>query len=1035
MAQDFEILELSPLRGIDRNKAGGDDPDDVQLAYEAYNLAPDRRGALTMFGRLKPLHYPDAPLRISGELVGFDERGFASLAETESGERQYHLFDGDTILTSRTPGYAIPPAPDGAHIHGFGAYRSRRRFMGYDDNALARQVEPFSIPVEMDGDSGGSGAAAEIDPVTDPFIAVAVDETNSRWMAITVAGEVYTVSPLGGTWEPVGDINSGGGSIQCRTLEFGEGVWVAGGIGGTRFSDDDGVTWSAPTTATVANSDANRVVWSGVRFVLLLEIVPTGPALYISDDGDTWNLAHALPNFQGAGAALAFSEDGTGFAIARVGGSGSSKPTVVSHNGGLTWSSGGTVGHGNGQVPTGLVGGRAQEWWLLTQNGDARFRPQATTGSGFAGTIVYSAANNGNDHAKSGWFDSHRQRWYLVTQGGRVYESENGTTLRLLTDLQLDGIPLVNDYAPQVIKTSEEGVVVVGQVSGDSAIRVTNATFGLDAGTYDVYWVAGVSTESGILVVDLGHQRFVFNDEFGASISVVVPDVDSIIAGMPWVDVGEPEQVEQAEEMVRERLFVDFYVSRSAETGGTDDEVEEESPLEDHFPVLVFTIQPGENDSGDPLVPQPVTRSVPINPVGRVLGNGEPVMTMGLGDNEMSNGATPVREAIIHQGRVWGLASRDSQAYDLIRADFGETEAAEVRGGATLIFSDIGYINLMRQQSYVRLIPTESDQFVGLVSTPSGILAFFTNEAQLIAGDPIDGSLAIELYPARVGADPGTRVTKIGGVVYCIWKGDIYQVWGGQAQPLSRPAYLGEDPFVNIIADTTYKTLVAETESGKVFRYFVEFDMWFENTLQPSLISSAVEPELKAILPNVDHQGARYLIERPEHATDGEVWLVVREEVLPPLTELDVADDTPFVVWRRIDYGNKNRVDTTYGMLVPVQGAFDDGDGPVYPLLDWRILSQDTPIVTDDPFYVWPTEANQRLVARRNEDTFFFYLPRGRKSRTADLALILRGMQMHDILEPQVQVEWIPGHTSRRTPTESVIPTEGEEGGGGPIAT
>lgn len=1035
MARDFEILELSPLRGIDRNKAGGDDPDQVQLAHEAYNLAPDRRGALTMFGRLKPLHYPEGPLRVPGELIGFDERGFSSFAETitvggEEGpgalQRIYHLFDGDTILTSRTPGYVPPdntdptgsrPGADGAHIHGFGAYRSRRRFFGYDDNAAARQVEPFDLAPIIAERDGGEASMGVPEPASPPLIALAVDTGNSRWMTIEPTGRTFTTSPLGDAWAEQGNANGTPGVI-FRTLAFGDGVWVAAGNGGARFSDDNGATWQVPVTAGVASGNVWKVMWSGVMFVASVgnQTNAAGDGLWVSPDGETWTFAENLgPDWMTAG--FAFSAIGYGLAISTSASGGSRRAIFRSENGGGTWVETSPGVHLARPPITNIVGGRLESFWLMDSNGAVYFMPDARN-SPTSTTQVWAGGSN---HAKSGWYDSQRDRWYLVMRNGDFYESEDGLALRRVDTMGLDPIVMVGEYAPQLVMSSEEGIVVAGNDGGAGALRVIDATFGLDAGTYDVYYVTSVSTESGLLVVDLGHRRIQFSDAFGSSITVTMPSLASILAGMAWVDTDtpDPEQVAQATEMLTNRTFVDIYVGHTTETPGDVDESEAD-PLQDSFPVFMGSLQPHAT--------APESLSVRSAPVGRVLGGGEPVMTMGLGDVSMSNGATPVREAIIHQGRVWGLASRDSQAYHLARSDFGEAEAAKVRGGATLIFSDIGYVNLMRQQSYVRLIPTESDQFVGLVSTPSGILAFFTNEAQLISGDPIDNSLSVELYPARVGADPGTRVTKIGGVAYSVWKGDIYMIWGGQAQPLSRPAYLGEDPFVNVIADTTYRSLVAQTESGKVFRYFVEHDMWFENTLQPVLVSSAVEPELKVILPNVDYQGARYLIERPLHATDGEVWLVVREEVVPPMHELDVAPDTPYVVWRRIDYGNKNRVDATYGALVPVQGEFADDAGPVYPLLDWRILSQDEPIVTEYPFFMWPTSPNQRVTARRNEDTFFFYLPRGRKSRTADLALILRGMQMFDILEPQVQVEWVPGHTSRRAPEESDTPAEGEGG-------
>lgn len=990
----FEILELVPYLGIDRNKASGDSPDQMYRAETAYNLAPDRRGAYVPFGRGFQHMIEDVPVTIGGTLIGFDERGFSSFefldedGEGEGGNWRYRLFDGDTVLTSRTNGYT-QEAP-ATHIHGFGAYVSRTRFMGYDDNQLARQVEPFGLTPNFVVDSGSAGEAAP-DPASDPLVAVANNPDAQRWMAITVDGATYTTTPLGGAWGATptkpGDV---GAPVQYRTLVYGGGVWVAGGIGGVRYSNDNGATWHEPTTAAVGNGDTWKVLWSGTRFNATIDETGVVSSMWQSVDGDTWTNANTPgsvfsqthdPWFAGnqeVTASFAFSEAGHGLAIA-VNGPTASWPARrcawISGNGGQTWVQ---ITHQLAGPPvTGMVGGRGYEFWALKSDGSVWFIANGLAPSNQ--TQVYAG---GAVHAKSGWYDTERGRWYLMLEDGTFWDSENGTALRAVPEMDLGAMPLVGDYSPQTVISSPEAVVAVGQVGGVGAIRIVNATFGLGAGTYTVYHVSWVSTESGRLVVDLGHQVFTFEEEFGAGISATAPPIPDIIAANPWMAA----DTAQAQDMLEDRTFIDVYVS-------FEPPVEEDSSdiprVEDSFPVFSFQLRPSYG------VPRP--RGVRRNTVGRLLGDGDQVMTMAfLGDPS---------EAVVHGARVWGVAAKEEGLYTLANSSIGEAEAAGIRGGVALIYSDIGYVNLMRQGSYLPVVPSQSDQFVGMVGTPSGILMFFTNEVILVSGDPLlPNGLMVEPYPESIGADPGTRVTKLGGVAFCIWKGDIYALTEGGARSLGRPAWLYEDPFVEVIVEPTHKCLLGRTAGGRYLRYFLEHDMWFDNTMRDGhpILNGEGEgsDELVVMLPNIDIEATRYVSE------EGDVYLVLRGDHARATGTLP---DMPYITWRRIDYSNKNRVDATYGVIMPVVGSFASP-----PVARFEILETDDPV--DNP------GTTSFVLGERTQDTYYFMFPRGRKSRTWDLRINLTGMAWYATLEPQLQVEWVPGHTSGRRQAP-VIPT------------
>lgn len=977
VGKGFQILELNVLRGIDRNKASGDDPDGAFLPTEAYNLAPERRGALVPFGRVAELEVDASPVDLPGTLLGYDERGLASL---DAGTGLYRLFNGYRSRVS-DGSYGAATVADTPHVHGFGAYRHIGQFFGYDAPGEDTEVEPFTSLRPTFTSEGGS-EATDINYGATPFIAVCPNPDDaSEWMAITASGAVWHTSSIESEFTNVGSVGIGNLlSLACSGT-----VWVAAGQSGSRFSTDGGVTWNVPTTASMASDRIYKVLWTGSFFNATLRIGVDNSDMMRSLDGDTWATAGDLIAFEGNGGpfqeeirgGFAFSESGAGFGFTTTnkGAISAMRKTFRSDNAGSTWyhyDLNFNADKVRGAPIVQAAGGPGNSFWVAHSDGRITYLPDALSPS--VGTVVYSPTG-GSNFAKSVHYDRTRRKWYAIMGDGSFWESDNGTSLVRVDALDLGSPPLVSDDAPNLVASSEEAVVVVGDDGGNGAIRIASATFGLGAGTYTVYWVSSVSTEGGLVVVDIGSQSFGFEQAFGSSVTVRLDSIADIISNsMPWVDVGNPVELAHAEDLLENRTFVDIYVSYSAVTPGDVEEAEEDSPLAEVVPIFAFSLTPSTSAA---------SRVVPANPVGRILGSGDAVMAAAFAGDA---------EAVVHNGRVWAVLSQEESLYR-VADDRGSAEAANLRAGVAIGYSDVGYINLMRQLSYVQLIPAQSDEFVGMVSTPSGLLAFFENETYLIAGDPALGNLQVELYPDIVGADPGTRITKMGGVVFCIWKGDVYALAGGQAQAVSRPAYLFEDRFVDVVAEPCQKCLVARTATGRTFRYFIEFQQWFENTI------TAYDYALPS--PSDCEANTRYV------DSSDRVQSVRR----------DGTPATPYITYKGIDYGDKNRVDAAYGMLVPVSGDFDFPDGR--PELRYKILETDDEV--DDPL------SASSVLGYREEDTWRFYLPRGLKGRLHDFRLILDGMEMGDTLEPQLQLEWVPSHRALRR--ASVPGDEGEPEG------
>jgi hypothetical protein len=973
VGKGFQILELNVLRGIDRNKATGDDPDGSFLPTEAYNLAPERRGALVPFGRVTDLMVNAAPVDLAGTPLGYDERGLVSL---DAGLGRYRLFNGYASAES-VMAYNPATAADTPHAHGFGAYRHIAQFFGYDAPAEATTVEPFTRLRPVFTSEAGS-EATETNYGATPFIAVAYNpDEPTEWMAVKANGVAFFTNNIEGGFTAVTNIGISG----IRTLACGAGVWVAAGANGTRYSTNNGATWSVPATANIATGNIFKVTWSGTLFTASRWIATDTSALWSSGDGSAWVVSSNLATIGQGGSvpieevigAFAFSEAGLGVAVTATnkGASANMRKVFLSENGGQTWtwnamspySFGFNTGKVRSEPALQLAGGPQNSFWLVNNVGQILYLPDMLA-SPSVSTIAYTPTTPAR-FARAVEFDRTRRKWYAVMADGSFWESDSGTSIIEVPEMKLDAPPTVagadgRNLSPDLVRASEDSVVVVGSDGGDGAIRFVGATFGLSAGTYTVYWVSTVSTEGGQLVVDIGSRVFAFDTAFGSVITVSLDSIADIIANeMPWIDPLVPAQLAHAEDLLMNRTFVDIYVSYSEVTPGDVEEAGEDSALAEVVPIFAFALTPD-----DP----PPSRVIPKEPVGRILGSGDGVMAAAFQ-------AGP--EAVVHNGRVWAVLSQDESLYRTADART-VPEAASLRAGVRIGYSDVGYINLMRQLSYVQLIPAQSDEFVGMVSTPSGLLAFFENEVYLIAGDPALGNLQIELYPDIVGADPGTRITKMGGVVFCIWKGDVYVLAGGQAQAISRPAYLFEDQFVDVVAEPCQKCLVAKTATGKTFRYFIEFQQWFENTITTY--------DFALPSPSDCENNSRYV-------TTADRIEVVRR---------DGAPATPYITYKGIDYGDKNRVDAAYGMLVPVSGDFAGGR----PILRFKILEGDDEV--DDAL------STSSVLAYREGDTWRFYLPRGLKARLHDFRLILDGMEMGDTLEPQLQIEWVPGHRALR---------------------
>jgi hypothetical protein len=193
---------------------------------------------------------------------------------------------------------------------------------------------------------------------------------------------------------------------------------------------------------------------------------------------------------------------------------------------------------------------------------------------------------------------------------------------------------------------------------------------------------------------------------------------------------------------------------------------------------------------------------------------------------------------------TWTSASaNDIVVLTYIVEGAGDIEFSQPR--MTLIFSDAGYANRGTDLNYFVLSASNSAEITALASTPAGLLIFMNNETWLLSGnvDPFFTAISqspqarIQRFSGTIGCDRGVIPGRLGGVVFPIYKGELYSVtlgmgdvdFGSGLQPIGRPINLREDPIVQVVGEPQTNHVVVRTRGGLVYRYDTQTGQWVDD--------------------------------------------------------------------------------------------------------------------------------------------------------------------------------------------------------------
>lgn len=1031
MAQS--VLEVQQLTGQARNPVSGQVQDQATRPARVFNLVPNRLGGYSPYGRRSRLtdeskNIGGNPVTLGDDLIGFDELGISSWLFSEQvwdgsdWEKmdKLRLFRGRAIYDQQLYPHDkkwLDTGPVGplVHLEGAGAYADRNAYLVFDRER--RPMEPIVSQVEATGNPGSP-------PETNTTPATFVDVSFGAGTMMAVSNRSIWRRQSDGNWEQVyEETDSDRGNF--RRIAYGGGAWLAPqartvSTGGHPFtvmrSADDGDNWTqidpysggSPLPAAFRLNPFSLAYAAGVwviggRALWANEADGNSGVVKSQDGGVTWIGGEALDQTRGRLQDIAVSPSSGFFATADY------VPTMradpwVSFNG-LAWgpywrppgSPGGTApGDSHRIYPFAQriiwLDGGEYEFIVIHQNGRVSKGSLIYPGVAWPGSKVmaqFTSLIEGGGVQVVHDADIDRVTNTIIAVGQftptgeptepRVWAStDNGASWERLREVE-DALT-----APATVVAIDANGMA-WYYGGTTEVNA-GARVGLMSGDYNIYAVSYFNTQAGRFVYDLSRTTITSQD--GGFITFTASGKAQILADNPWM----------TSEMVDDLRF-DVYIQRVAEPIGVDaDFITPENTIR-----YAFT-EPFPDGSGE----ENIDRQLAALPLGRQLIVG----------GQATTSVFEKSQTALHNGRVWGMLNQEESLWH-VDADSISPELSNQHSRFVLGYTEVNWANLMSDRSFIPLTPTQSHNFTGLISTPTGLLVLFDNEVLLVTGDPAFGNVAVETYLDMGGGDEGAKPTKVGGQPFTVWNGRLWALQAGQLQEIAPDQYLPDDPFVRLAPEPQSLSLLALTRSGAVLRYALDNQFWLTDAVtrwigpwdgDPGTPIPLPDNLIVELLPNCiceSGDNTRFL------AASGALWT----------TRVDGEPDAPHVLWRSMDFAEPERRKGLYLVKAAFEGqgiwqrVYDRDDGgfdpDAVPRLIFEAANQSNGEAFDadrmsgqthadpQPGGVLPVAASP---VGREVGSLSWRLPLGIKSRSFDVRLELNGLGYMDSMKLPVRM-------------------------------
>jgi hypothetical protein len=359
------------------------------------------------------------------------------------------------------------------------------------------------------------------------------------------------------------------------------------------------------------------------------------------------------------------------------------------------------------------------------------------------------------------------------------------------------------------------------------------------------------------------------------------------------------------------------------------------------------------------------------------------VEALPIGQEIGSNGQffIPVFEGRVEKfnGRSVGVLSDDINNY-LIRG-IKNFDPFRYKTQVAIAFTDIGYDNLCSPDNIIYLTPKYDNVVTAISSTSDnafgnfgGVIIFFKQEAFVISGN-LDDLLSVRLtaYPEPIGCDVGVIPARLSSIIFVIWNGELYALGDGKTTKVATEVWVDKDPFVQVIAESSSKSLMVVTKSGQVYRLFLDYKFWIDNAFD--FTGDAVA--------NVIDKNSFVL---PENTSLGSIFVNKLDEAYSVNgTDFNEPSTFPYMEYQEVSDGNFNRAKWLRARTIVENhtGSFD--------------------MVVTDELNVAATIPSRAT----NQDTQMFGFPNRLNSRYINMRINLINAGVNTIISPPIEIEYV----------------------------
>ena len=358
-------------------------------------------------------------------------------------------------------------------------------------------------------------------------------------------------------------------------------------------------------------------------------------------------------------------------------------------------------------------------------------------------------------------------------------------------------------------------------------------------------------------------------------------------------------------------------------------------------------------------------------------------------------------------GETWAATSADYLVTETQSFEAPD-EAVIARPETTLVYSEVGSVNRGSVENFLELRPISSSGITALASTPAGLVVFMENETFLVRGDPLSPDFSAQRLSGTLGNDRNVVPGRLGGVVFPIYKGQVYAIalgmgdvdFGSGIDNISLPVWKPEDPFVQVVGEPQTNHIVCLTQSGRIYRYDATRQAWFNDPydLDDSDASEGGNG-VRFILPAAFDQtyGSRYLVGEELQVMD----LHGQDPPRVSWGNLDVGDKHTDKLWRRVEVATNREY-----VGPPVLEFIVRGNGSQAAAFVQLEGDFDAPLVLEGGGSMLTLERTNQVVGVSTGDgRWVFSLRRGRVGAVMDMRLILRDFTRNDVLEAPLAIE------------------------------